>query len=221
MKKTIISSILAAALMTTVALPAFAASDHDGKRGMRDGRHGPSIERLMENFDINKDGSITPDEVLQHRADIFASADTDSDGELTKDELKKFGDLRKEMRKQAREEIDNNGGGGENRGKERHAMGDERGSRGDHDGKRQHEGKRGDHHGKKGRHGGHGPDFSRLDKDGNGSVSVEEFTSNSDRMFKHLDRNEDGAINKDDFGRKRAATDQAPATPDAPVTKVN
>lgn len=213
MKKTIISSILAATLMTTVALPAFAAGDHDGKRGSRDGRHGPSIERLMENFDINKDGSITPDEVLQHRADIFSSVDADGDGELTKDELSKLGDMRKEMRKQAREEMDNDGD--ENRGKERHAM------RGDHDGKRHHDGERGERHGKKGRHGGQGPDFSRLDTDGNGSVSVEEFTSKSDRMFKHLDRNEDGAINKDDFGRKRADAGKIPAAPDAPASDVN
>jgi len=213
MKKTIISSILIATLAASVALPALAAGDHDGKRGKRDGRHGPSIERLMENFDLNKDGSITPDEVLQHRADIFASIDADSDGELTKDELKKFGDMRKEMRKQAREDMKANGE--KKRDKERHAMG------GDHDGERKHEGKRGEHHGKKGRHGGHGRDFSRLDNDGNGTVSVEEFTSMSDRMFKHLDRNEDGAINKDDFGRKRAANDQAPAAPDAPATKVN
>ncbi|MCB1971281.1 MAG: EF-hand domain-containing protein [Geminicoccaceae bacterium] len=39
------------------------------------------------------------------------------------------------------------------------------------------------------------------DADGDGLVSREEFVGNSDAWFRSLDRNEDGIVNTDDFGR--------------------
>ena len=209
MKKTILAT-LAAALIASVAFPAMAASQRDGNE------RGPRIEHLMERFDANKDGAVDLGEVSAHRQSIFASADTDSSGSLTQDELKAFGDMRKEMRDQNREE----------RRAERKDMKD-----GDRDGKMA---KDGDRDGKKGKHGdrdgrmagkhdgkGHGKKdgkrhgegkdgnrggmkLERLDTDKNGEISLEEFASVDSKMFERFDRNGDKKIDVTDFYRGAA-----------------
>tara|TARA_R110002020_G_scaffold87061_9_gene214975 strand:- start:27190 stop:27768 length:579 start_codon:yes stop_codon:yes gene_type:complete len=189
MKKTILAT-LAAALIASVAAPAMAA------QGKGDGpRHGgPRIERMMDRFDADRDGSVTLEEVSAHRLAMFESADTDKSGSLSKDELKAFGDMRKEMRKQNREE----------RRAERAEMkdGDRDGKmskHGDRDGKR--DGKRGgegrgDHRG--------GARLERLDTDKNGEISVEEFAYVDSKMFERFDRNGDKKIDITDFYRSNA-----------------
>jgi len=207
MKKTILAS-LAAALIASTAAPAFAA------QGKGDGpRHGgPRVERLMERFDANQDGAVMLDEVSSYRLAMFESADTDKSGTLSKDELKAFGDMRKEMRDQKREE----------RRAERDSKmdGDKMGKHADRDGKRgkhgerdgrmagKHDGKR---HGEGKRHGGEGrgdhrggPRMERLDADKNGEISLEEFTSLDTRMFDRFDRNGDKKIDVTDFYRSAA-----------------
>jgi EF hand domain-containing protein len=191
MKKTLLAT-LAAALIASTAAPAFAA------QGKGDGpRHGgPRIERLMERFDTNQDGAVMLDEVSAHRQSMFESADTDNSGSLSQDELKAFGDMRKEMRDQNREESRAEGKGMKN--------GDRDGRMaGKHDGKRHGEGKR--HNGEgRGDRRGDGPRMERLDADNNGEISLEEFTSLDTKMFERFDRNGDNKIDVTDFYRSAA-----------------
>ncbi|WP_339764182.1 EF-hand domain-containing protein [uncultured Hoeflea sp.] len=191
MKKTLLAT-LAAALIASTAAPAFAA------QGKGDGsRHGgPRIERLMERFDTNQDGAVMLDEVSAHRQSMFESADTDNSGSLSQDELKAFGDMRKEMRDQNREERRAEGKGMKN--------GDRDGRMaGKHDGKRHGEGKR--HNGEgRGDRRGDGPRMERLDADNNGEISLEEFTSLDTKMFERFDRNGDNKIDVTDFYRSAA-----------------
>ncbi|MGJ8569584.1 MAG: hypothetical protein ACSHXI_02660 [Hoeflea sp.] len=197
MKKTILAT-LAAALIASTAAPAFAAkSKGDGPR------HGPRIERLMERFDSNQDGAVMLEEVSAHRLAMFESADTDKSGSLSQDELKAFGELRKQQRDESREE----------RRAERKALkdsatddGEKMGKRADRDGKMS---KRGDRDGRMaGKRHGEGRDgqrgemrMERLDADKNGEISLEEFTSVDTKMFERFDRNGDKKIDVTDFYR--------------------
>lgn len=179
MNKSIISTITAAAILASASTFAYAASDDsNGKRG---GKHrGPNIERMIEKLDANKDGGISLEEVKAHQGTIFTSVDANSDSSLTQDEF----DMIKEMRKAEREA-------------KKAANGEqttETAQSDDKDGK-----KRG---GKRG--GKRGMSFDRLDADNSGSISLEEFTAHSDKMFDRMDRNDDGVINTDDVKRKRS-----------------
>lgn len=204
MKKTILAT-LAAALIASVAVPAMAAKSNDGPR------HGPRIERLMERFDADRDGAVMLEEVSAHRLAMFESADTDKSGSLSQDELKAFGELRKQQRDENREERraerkalkDGANDDGEKMGKRADRDG-KMGKHGDRDGRMagkrggegRHEGRgegRGDHRG--------GPRMERLDTDKNGEISLEEFTSVDTKMFERFDRNGDKKIDVTDFYR--------------------
>jgi len=57
-----------------------------------------------------------------------------------------------------------------------------------------------------GRHkgpGGHGNFFSRMDRDGDGRVSREEFMGRPHRMFERVDVNRDGRITGEELAAKR------------------
>jgi len=189
MKKTVLVT-LAAALVASVAVPAVAAP---GK-----GHGGPRVERMMERFDADRDGVVTLEDISAHRLSMFEAVDTDKSGSLSKDELKAFGDERKEMRQANREE----------RRAERDARkGDMKGKHGDRDGRMagKHDGKRdgkGRGEGRADRRGGMW--MERLDADKNGEISLEEFTSVDARMFERFDRNGDNKIDITDFYRERA-----------------
>lgn len=201
MKKTILAT-LAAALIASTAAPALAAQG--GGQGKGDGpRHGPRIERMMERFDANRDGAVLLEEVSAHRLATFESADTDKNGSLSKEELKAFGEARKELRQQNREERRAERKGkmdGERMGK--HGDRDGR-MAGKHDGKRHGEGKRHGGDNRAERHG--GPRMERLDVDKNGEISREEFTSLDAKLFERFDRNGDKKIDVTDFYRSAAA----------------
>lgn len=205
MTKTFITGLFAAALLATAAAPALA--DGQGRNGQM-GQHGPRTERLLEMFDKNGDKAITADEVLQQRADMFTSIDTNSDGQLTADELKSLQDMRKARREEARADMQGDAG---QRGPKWMGRGgnDRDGMRGGERGfGKQKFAQRGQDRGMKGQNmqgrGGErgGPNLARLDTDGNGTISMDEFTANSDRMFKRFDRNGDGKIDQADFGQR-------------------
>lgn len=192
MKKTILAT-LAAALIASVAVPAMAAQGKGHERG-------PRIERLMERFDADRDGAVLLEEVSAQRLAMFEAVDTDKSGSLSKDELKAFGDQRKQQREERRAERkamkeqaadDGSARDGETMGK--HADRDGRRA-GKHDGKRHGEGR--GHHG--------GPRMERLDTDNNGEISLEEFTALDAKLFERFDRNGDNKIDVTDFYRDRA-----------------
>jgi Ca2+-binding EF-hand superfamily protein len=57
----------------------------DGKRGYHGGHHGGAgrHERMIEQFDVNQDGTITQVEIDQVRRDRLAAYDQNDDGSLT------------------------------------------------------------------------------------------------------------------------------------------
>ncbi|HEX9852443.1 MAG TPA: EF-hand domain-containing protein [Woeseiaceae bacterium] len=188
MKKTILAT-LAAALIVSVAVPAMAAQGKGHERG-------PRIERMMERFDADRDGTVMPEEISAHRLEMFQAIDTDKSGSLSEDELKAFGEMRREMRQQNREErrAERDGMKGDMMGK--HGERDGR-MAGRHDGWRKGEGR---HEGRRG----HGPRLERLDTDKNGEISLEEFTAIDGKLFERFDRNGDNKIDITDFYRERA-----------------
>ena len=58
--------------------------------------HGP--QHSFEELDANGDGAVTRDEIAMHRADRFATADTDGNGSLSEAELKARADARSAKR---------------------------------------------------------------------------------------------------------------------------
>ncbi|WP_417426090.1 hypothetical protein [Hoeflea sp.] len=184
--KNILLATIAAALVASVAVPAMAAQQGEGHRG-------PRIERMMERFDANKDGTVMLDEIAAHRTAMFESADTDKSGTLSEQEIAAFGEMHKAEREKARDERRAERGGDKDQ-----KMGKHHGKRdgeGRHAGK--HDGKRGE-----GRHG--GPNLERLDTDKNGEISAEEFAAMDSKMFERFDRNGDNKIDITDFYGKRA-----------------
>ena len=211
MKKALLTTF-AAALIASVAVPAMAAQRDDGPR------HGPRFVRMMERFDANRDGTVSPDEVAAHRLAMFETADTDKSGSLSKDELKAFGEMRKDIRDQNRDDrrAERDGMRGD---KMMGRHGDRDGMRGgkmmgrhddrdgrmadNRDGKRMGQGRgegrgesRGDHRG--------GPRMDRLDTDKNGEISLEEFAAMDTMLFDRLDHNGDKKIDITDFYAQRA-----------------
>ncbi|CAA0094281.1 Uncharacterised protein [Zhongshania aliphaticivorans] len=47
-------------------------------------------EKKRPNFDLNNDGSVTTEELAQHRQTMFTKMDLNSDGNLTREELVEF-----------------------------------------------------------------------------------------------------------------------------------
>lgn len=173
MKKTLLTA-LAAAMVASVAVPAIAAQDGKKRHG------GPRIERMMERFDANKDGTVELEEIAAQRTEMFTSVDADNSGTLNAEELAMLGELRKAERQKAREEM---------RAERKEARKEMRAER---------DGKKGEGRGF-GRRG--GPSLERLDADNDGEVSVEEFAAMEAKMFERFDRNGDNKIDITDFYR--------------------
>ncbi len=97
-------SIAIATLLAGSALTAHAEDHEKGKDGWK--RLSPA-ERFQKN-DTNKDGFLTPAEMLaEHEArikEIFTRLDTDKDGKLSQDEMKKGREDRREKREDRRDE---------------------------------------------------------------------------------------------------------------------
>ncbi len=76
------------------------------------GPRGPAMEEL----DLNQDGNISKDEISQHRADKFISADTNGDNLVSAEEFAAFSEMERERKRIERqnrrfEKLDANGDG--------------------------------------------------------------------------------------------------------------
>ena len=76
------------------------------------GPRGPAIETL----DLNEDGSVSKDEIAEHRANKFASADANGDNLLSADEFAEFAEAERERKRAERqtkrfEKLDADGDG--------------------------------------------------------------------------------------------------------------
>lgn len=79
--------VIAAAALAVFAGPALASS-HGGGQGGKMGGH------FIENWDIDGDGTVTLEEVMERRSDVFASFDADEDGKLSGEEYDVFDEAR-------------------------------------------------------------------------------------------------------------------------------
>lgn len=147
---------------------------HNGK-----GHHGKGgenrAERMLKRLDTDKDGKLSPAEMLARATQTFERFDADGNGEVTKAEVdakrEAFRDARKAYRAVKATE-------GEARDAARAALRD---ARMDRRGARL---------------------FERADADGNGTLTKAELETAAAAMFKQRDRNGDGFITPDEIGKR-------------------
>lgn len=147
---------------------------------------------LLKNGDANKDFKIDAAEFDKLQDDIFARIDKDTDGILTpkeirEDRMAKIAEFRAERAKlKADKDIADESDDEKPEAAPKPDMKHEKHAKGK------------DHKGPKGHGGGLGL-FRFADSDENGQVSKEELKEASQKLFKRLDRNEDGAISIEDL----------------------
>ncbi|MDO9417777.1 EF-hand domain-containing protein [Pararhizobium sp.] len=154
------------------------AADFGGKgHGDRHGKREQRAERMLQRLDLNKDGKISQEELVQKAALTFDQFDTNKDSQVSKDELKAKREAFHEARKAWREVKASEGEGRtEAREKLREA--------------------------RVGMLPGAGKMFERADTDKSGSLSKQEVASAAGEIFKRRDKNADGFIDAADFGKK-------------------
>lgn len=203
---------------------------HKGERGGRGWGRGhrggeQRAERLFERFDVNKDGVITQAEIEEVRAQDFAAADTDGNGEISLEEFKAaFMERSNDRMVRAFQFLDSDGDGTVTQAEvdavanrmfnrlDRDGNGvveRVRGNRGQgaEDGDRQQRadrgerGERGERGGRRGGRGGQGAMFlSLFDTDGNGQVTREDFDAKRAELFALADTNGSGSFTIEEFG---------------------
>lgn len=178
---TLRTTLLTTAIATALALPALADARGQG---------------FLDQWDANGDGRVTLAEAVQHRAETFATFDADDSGTLDTVELAAMNTASDGMRRTMRA-----GQHAEGRQGKGPRMGQHEGM-GQHDGMGQRQGKMMGQHGGQGRmgHGQQPQDHAAMDADGDGLLSLAEFTDATADWFQRRDRSGDGAITADDFG---------------------
>ncbi|MEH7838763.1 calcium-binding protein [Rhizobium laguerreae] len=199
------NKLILAALSSTLIFGAAAgagfAAPGDGPR-QHPRRHGPgpaafreiTYVRMLKQFDTNKDGQVSKDEVTAGLDKIFAAIDTNKDGSLTPGEIREYRKTQMQaMRGQRKQET------GENKDANAAAATADNNDQGrlpreGHDGRDGHRWMR---------HGGNIMRASimmqRIDTDQNGQISKQEATAAFDKLFARMDRNKDGVISIDDM----------------------
>ncbi len=135
---------------------------------------------FIENWDLNEDGTVTLDEAMTKRGDVFTAFDGDENGQLSPEEYAMFDEMRAFDRAQMQDDANHSGKGkGDGKGKG--------------EGKGMGKGMMGG-----GEEGGMTREFN--DTDGDGQVSREEFMSQTEAWITMMDRNGHGGVTTADFG---------------------
>ncbi|MGD9477714.1 EF-hand domain-containing protein [Shinella sp. G-2] len=142
---------------------------HKGKGGE------DRAERMLKRLDTDKDGKLSPAEMLARATQTFERFDADKNGEVTKAEVDAKRDAFQDARKAYRAVKATEG---EARDAARAALRD---ARMDRRGARL---------------------FERADADGNGTLTRAELETAAATMFKQRDRNGDGFITLDEIGKR-------------------
>lgn len=178
------------ATVLAIALPFTAAATAPG-------------EDFLTTWDGDGDGQVTLAEVLERRADLFATFDENEDGKLSAEELAAHDEMRGAMQQQDRLGRawggEGQGGMGPRQGGGRMAMGQQGGNGFGHGpamGPRQ-----GMNHGFQQQ--AQAMTGMALDTDGDGFVSQDEFVAMGNTWFARFDRDGNGSVTEDDFGPQR------------------
>ncbi|MCK0169444.1 EF-hand domain-containing protein [Aliiroseovarius sp. S1123] len=144
---------------------------------------------FIEMWDLDENGSVSIEEARERRGDIFTTFDADDDGVLSAEDYVLFDEAREADMKE--HGIGQGQGGGQGKGQ----------------GNGQGQGKgKGQGQGQGLGMGEHSAAMSmtreNADLDGDGKVTREEFIAGVDLWFPKQDRNGDGVISAEDFGRQ-------------------
>ena len=213
-KKLLLAGLSAALLVGAAAQVSFAAPQGNDHMGGPGGRwHGPRFSpevlyvRMLKEFDTKGDAKITKDEVKAGVDKIFDQIDTGKTGEITRAELRTYGQERMKEWKaahpkpagdqaQANQAQGDQAQAGQTDGDQ--AQGDQ--DKGDHKDGGGHHGHK--HHGRFMREPGLFGTILRIahfDHNPNSQISKQEVEDAANLLFDRMDRNHDGVISLDDM----------------------
>lgn len=135
---------------------------------------------FLSQWDADGDGSVTLAEAIERRADMFAAFDTDASGALDGSELAAMDKASAGMKAAMQGDR-------------------EQGKRGMGQRGQGHQGQKGQMQAQRGHDQGN-HDHGQFDTDGDGLITLAEFTAGTESWFMGRDRNGDGALTSADFG---------------------
>jgi Ca2+-binding EF-hand superfamily protein len=145
---------------------------------------GPDAAEKFAAIDTDSNGQVTADEMRAHAAARFAAVDTDGDGFLSPEEMQATRKARGgEHAKRMLEKFDKDGSGALDVGELEAAF----------EGRHGHKGKRGKHM------------MSRMDTNKDGKLALEEMTGKHDpaKLIEKLDKDGDGSLSAEEFAAMR------------------
>lgn len=184
-------ALIAVSVTGLMAAGAAFAGHHKG-----DGERGSRADRMIEQWDADKDGKVTLDEMKAAAAERFARRDLDGDGVVTRADREA---RRAAHRDEQFDKMDADGDGVISK-EEFAAFQPERGERGDRGprGERGERGKRHAHGGKRGKHGKRG---KRMDR--HAPLTIQEVEARVEQRFERLDTDAKGYITLEDLEAHR------------------
>jgi len=140
---------------------------------------------FITNWDADGDGAVTLAEATAKREDVFTAFDADEDGRLSAEEYALFDEARANDQAEMRAEMARNGGQGQGQGQ---GLGQGQGAgQGPGQGIGMNEE--------------NGMMLAFNDTNSDGFVAREEFVGRTPEWITLMDRNADGQVTADDFGR--------------------